>query len=80
MAVGGFLTAASVSAEKALPALIGVVKAVFALVIVLGVGLNPSLEVGIIMVISAVGAAFVRQNVVAPTARPAAVGGRLSLD
>jgi hypothetical protein len=67
VAIGGFLTAATVSKEKALPALIGVVKAVFALVVVLGVDLAPSLETGIIMVVSAIGAAFVRQNVTAPT-------------
>lgn len=66
VAIGGFLTASFVSAERALPALIGVVKAVFALVVVLGVDLAPSLEMGVIMVISAVGAAFVRSNVSAP--------------
>jgi hypothetical protein len=83
VALGGFLTAATVSAEKALPALIGVVKAVFALVVVLGVDLAPSLETGIIMVVSAVGMAFVRQNVTAPTPPAPAVlrpSGRLTMD
>lgn len=67
VAIGGFLTALFVAKEKALPALIGVVKSVFALFVVLGADLAPSLEVGIVMVVSAIGAAFVRQNVSAPT-------------
>lgn len=80
VAIGGFLTAATVSAEKALPALLGVVKAVFALVVVLGVDLAPSIETGIIMVISAIGAAFVRQNVSAPTPAALRPSGRLTSD
>jgi hypothetical protein len=66
VAIGGFVTAALVKSDGALAALIGAIKAVFALVVVLGMSLDPTLETGIVMIVSAVGAAFVRQNVVAP--------------
>jgi hypothetical protein len=78
LAVGGVLTGLLVSAEKLLPALLGAIKAVFALVVVLGVNLDPSLETGIIMVVSAIGMAFIRQNVVAPV--PANRDFRLTTD
>jgi hypothetical protein len=64
--IGGFVTAALVKSDGALAALIGAIKAVFALVVVLGMNLDPTLETGIVMIVSAVGAAFVRQNVTAP--------------
>jgi hypothetical protein len=78
VAIGGFLTAAFVSAERALPMLIGAIKAVFALVVTLGVDWDPTLETGVVLVVSALGAFFVRQNVVAPVSapsRPLRVGG-----
>jgi len=77
VAIGGFLTAAFVSAERALPALVGAIKAVFALIVVLGANMDPTLETGIVLVVSALGSFFVRQNVVAPTPPPvpARIGG-----
>lgn len=71
VALGGFATAATVSAERALPALVGLIKAAFALFIVLGANLDPTLETGIVLIVTAAGAFFVRQNVVAPTPPPA---------
>lgn len=65
VAVGGFALAALVKHEGALAALVGAIKAVFALVVVLGMHLDPTLETGIVMIVSAIGMAFVRQNVVA---------------
>jgi hypothetical protein len=66
VAIGGFATAALVRAESTLPALVGAIKAVFALVVTLGVDWDPTLETGVVLVVSALGAFFVRQNVVAP--------------
>lgn len=43
VALGGFVLAAWVKAEGALAALVGAIKAVFALVVVLGVDLPPTL-------------------------------------
>jgi hypothetical protein len=75
VALGGFATAAAVSAERALPALVGVIKAVFAAAIVLGANLDPTLETGIVLIVTAAGAFFVRQNVVAPTPPPGELAG-----
>ncbi len=66
VAAGGFATAVLVSAEKALPALVGLIKAAFALVLGLGVALPVNLETGIIAVVSAIGAFYIRGQVVAP--------------
>lgn len=66
VAVGGFVTAALVSAEKALPALVGVIKAVVALLLGLGVALPINLETGIIAIVSALGAFYIRSQVDAP--------------
>lgn len=63
LAVAGFLTAASVSVDAALPALTGLLKAVFALVLAFGVDLPSATQVAILAVVTAVGAFFVRQNV-----------------
>lgn len=65
LAIAGFLTAASVSVDAALPALTGLLKAVFALVIGLGVDLPNTTQVAILAVVTALGAFFVRQNVIA---------------
>lgn len=66
VAAGGFLTAAFVKGDQLLPALVGLIKAVFALVLGLGVALPINLETGIIAIVSAIGAAYVRTQVVAP--------------
>lgn len=66
VAAGGFLTAVFVSADKALPALVGLIKAVFALVLGLGVVLPVNLETGIIAIVSALGAFYIRSQVDAP--------------
>lgn len=66
VAVGGLVTAALVKSEGTLAALVGAIKAVFALLVVLGMHLDPTLETGIVMIVSALATAFVRQNVVAP--------------
>jgi uncharacterized membrane protein len=50
------------------PALKGVITAVFALVLALGVDLPDATQVGILAVVSAVGAFFVRTQVTAPQA------------
>lgn len=66
VAAGGVLTAVFVKGDQALPALIGFIKAVFALVIGLGVVLPVNLETGIIAIVSAIGTAYVRTQVIAP--------------
>lgn len=68
VAIGGFITAALVKTDGALAALVGAIKAVFALLVVLGMSLDPTLETGLVMIVSAVATAFVRQNVVAKVA------------
>lgn len=66
LAGAGFATAAMVSAERALPALTGLVQAVFAVFLAYGSPLAESTQTGILALIAAVGAYFVRQNVYAP--------------
>lgn len=66
LAGAGFATAATVSAEKALPALVGLVQAVFAVFLAYGSPVDESTQAGLLALIAAVGAAFVRQNVYAP--------------
>ncbi len=73
VAVGGLLTAAWVAKEKVLPALAGAIKAVFALVVGLGVTLDPNLEVGVVMVASALVTFFVRTQATAPVTADGAV-------
>lgn len=73
LGIAGFLTAASVSVDAALPALTGLLKAAFALILALGVDLPSTTQVAILAVVTAVGAFFVRQQVVAkvqPSLRP----------
>jgi hypothetical protein len=75
LAAAGFLTAAWVSVDAALPALIGLLKAVFAVVLAFGVDFPDTTQVGILAVVTAIGAFFVRQNVEAkvgpaPSAHP----------
>lgn len=74
LAVAGFATAAMVSVDAALPALTGLIKAVFALVLAFGISLPDTTQVGILAVVTALGAFFVRQNVTAkvgPASHPA---------
>lgn len=71
LALAGFATAAMVSVDAALPALIGLLKAVFALVLAFGVNLPEPTQVGILAIVTAFGAFFVRQNVVSKVAAPA---------
>jgi hypothetical protein len=66
LASTGFATALAVSAEKALPALVGLVQAVFAVFLAYGSPVDESTQTGLLALIAAVGAAFVRQNVLAP--------------
>lgn len=74
LAIAGFATAAMVSVDAALPALTGLLKAVFALVLSLGMHLPDTTQVGILAVVTALGAFLVRQNVVAKVPPVAAVG------
>ena len=66
LAGAGFATAATVSAEKALPALVGLVQAVFAVFLAYGSPVPESTQTGLLALIAAVMAFFVRQNVYAP--------------
>ena len=66
VAAGGLLTAAFVKGDQVLPALIGFIKAAFALILGLGVVLPVNLETGILAIVSAIGAAYVRTQVTAP--------------
>jgi hypothetical protein len=75
LALAGFLTAAMVSVDAALPALIGLLKALFALLLAFGTAVPESTQVGILAVVTALGAFFVRQQVTAKV--PAAVPAHL---
>lgn len=66
LAGAGFATAATVSAERALPALVGLVQAVFAVFLAYGSPVDESTQTGILALIAAISAAFVRGNVEAP--------------
>jgi hypothetical protein len=63
LALAGFLTAAMVSVDAALPALVGLMKALFAVLLALGTNVPESTQVGILALVTALGAFFVRQNV-----------------
>jgi hypothetical protein len=73
LALAGFLTAAMVSVDAALPALVGLLKAVFAVLLAFGTNVPESTQVGILAVVTALGAFFVRQQVTSkvPAAAPA---------
>jgi hypothetical protein len=73
LALAGLLTAAFVSVDAAVPALTGLLKAVFALVLALGMDVPEATQVGILTLVTAVAAFFVRSQVVAKVApQPAA--------
>lgn len=65
LAAAGVATAATVNAEKALPALVGLVQAVFAVFLAYGTPVPESTQTGILALLAAVAAFFVRQNVFA---------------
>lgn len=65
LALAGFLTAAMVSVDAALPALVGLLKAVFALLLAFGTSVPEPTQVGILAIVTALGAFFVRTNVTA---------------
>lgn len=75
LALAGFLTASMVSVDAALPALIGLLKAVFALVLAFGVNLPDTTQVGILAVVTAFGAFFLRQNVTAKVGPATSITG-----
>jgi hypothetical protein len=66
LAGAGFATAATVSAERVLPTLVGLVQAVFAVFLAYGSPVPENTQTGILALIAAVSAFFVRQNVYAP--------------
>jgi hypothetical protein len=66
VAVIGLLTAAAVSAEKAAPAVLGVVQAVLACALAFGLALEPATQGAIMAFTTALVSAFVRTQVVAP--------------
>lgn len=68
VAVGGFITSAWVARDKLLPSLVGAIKAVFALVVTLGVAWPPNVETGVIMAVSAAVTFWLRSQVTAPIA------------
>lgn len=69
VAAAGFATAAMVSAEKALPALTGLLSAVFSLLLGFGLSVPGRMQVAVMAAVAALGAFFVRQQVVAPVTR-----------
>lgn len=66
LAAAGVLTAFAVASDKALPALAGLIQAVFALFLSLGTPVPDQIQTGILALLAAVGAFFVRQNVMPP--------------
>jgi hypothetical protein len=54
MAAGGFIVMTMVDWRKSLPLLTGLAKAVFSLIAGLGLDMNPSVQIGVFAVISAV--------------------------
>ena len=63
MAAAGVLTAAMVATDKLLPALVGLVQAVFALFLSLGTPVPETTQTGILALLAAVASFFVRQQV-----------------
>lgn len=66
LAAAGVATAVTVSVEKVLPALTGLVQAVFAVYLAFGTPVPESTQTGILALLVAVAGFFVRQNVEAP--------------
>jgi hypothetical protein len=72
IAGAGLATAAMVDVDRVLPALVGLVGAVFAVFLAYGSPVPENTQAGILALITAGAAFFVRQNVVAPVG---SVGG-----
>lgn len=66
VAIVGLVTAAAVSAEKAAPAVLGLVQAVLACALAFGLALEPEVQGAAMAFATALVSAFVRQQVVAP--------------
>jgi len=64
--LGGVVVAFWVAKEKLLAALTGVIRAAFALALTLGLSLDPSVETGIVMAVSAAVTFWLRSQVTAP--------------
>lgn len=76
VAVAGFIAAWKVSADKALPAIAGIVQALLSLAVGFGAHIGADQQVVVMTFVSALVALFVRQNVVAPVD---SLGNRVSL-
>lgn len=66
VAIIGFATAAAVSADKAAPAVLGVVQAVLACALAFGFAWSPEVQGAVMAFVTAGVSAFVRTQVVAP--------------
>jgi hypothetical protein len=66
LAAAGLATAALVDVDKVLPALVGLVQATFAVFLAYGSPVPEHTQAGILALIAAAAAFFVRQNVEAP--------------
>lgn len=72
-AVFGFLTALAVSAEKAAPAVAGLLKALIALALALRFHISPEVQAGAMVLVEAGVAWYLRTQVFAPPAKQAFV-------
>lgn len=70
VAVLGFVAAAAVSEEKALPAVAGLVQSVLAVVLSFGVQVSPTWQAGVMAFVAALTAFVVRPQVVARRGSP----------
>ncbi len=66
LAGGGLVTAAWVAKDGQIAALTGFIKAVFALVLVFKVDLDPAVETGVLMAVSALAMFWLRGQMTAP--------------
>lgn len=65
LALAGFLTAAWVSMDAALPALVGLIKAAFAVLLVFGLQVPDHVQVAVLAIVGAAAAFWVRTQVTA---------------
>lgn len=68
--LGGFVVAALVAAEKALPMLTGLGKAVIAVMLAFGIELAPNIQAGVMAILTVVAGLAERDRVVAPAPPP----------
>lgn len=66
LAAAGLITAAMVATDKVLPALVGLLQATFAVFLAFGSPVSETVQTGILTLVAAVAAFFVRQNVIPP--------------